>query len=315
MAVASQETRAARFLAQEEAWARRGLTRASLAWWTASLSGKPATTSAWSPPTAPSTATTPARAPYQRLERLVGCDRAGPADAPPPAAGAAGLPVQAGAGRDPRPHSQRRSARSRRRTAPSAPQFDGHRRDRQRARRRAAHGARDAARQGGLGGAQANRPGRGRRSAAPCPPAQRGRAAIGFATTGMPSCCSTSSIPTSSVKILDEVEAATQRAVPGDEGRPRSASERALRRACRAPAAMALRRPVLSGDARGLCAASRPAVRRHATWSSWPPRATASSDFATSTRFWRAATCTRATARISTRTPSTSIAKATCARS
>src|SRR5258708_28721012 len=34
-------SRAEKFLAQEEAWARRVLTRSSLAWWTASLSGKP----------------------------------------------------------------------------------------------------------------------------------------------------------------------------------------------------------------------------------------------------------------------------------
>jgi peptidyl-dipeptidase A len=40
MPVGSVQTRAERFLAQEEAWARRGLTRASLAWWTASLSGR-----------------------------------------------------------------------------------------------------------------------------------------------------------------------------------------------------------------------------------------------------------------------------------
>src|SRR5439155_2577960 len=35
------EARAQRFLGQEEAWARRVLTRSSLAWWTASISGKP----------------------------------------------------------------------------------------------------------------------------------------------------------------------------------------------------------------------------------------------------------------------------------
>ncbi|HEV7665213.1 MAG TPA: M2 family metallopeptidase [Chloroflexota bacterium] len=37
----SASDRAARFLAAEEAWARRALTRASLAWWDASLSGRP----------------------------------------------------------------------------------------------------------------------------------------------------------------------------------------------------------------------------------------------------------------------------------
>src|SRR5215208_3035010 len=41
MAVDSDSARAARFLAREEAWARRALTRASLAWWKASLSGRP----------------------------------------------------------------------------------------------------------------------------------------------------------------------------------------------------------------------------------------------------------------------------------
>ena len=40
MAAASRVRRAERFLNQEEAWARRALTRASLAWWTASLSGR-----------------------------------------------------------------------------------------------------------------------------------------------------------------------------------------------------------------------------------------------------------------------------------
>jgi peptidyl-dipeptidase A len=40
MAVATTQARAARFLAYEEGWARRVLTRASLAWWTASLSGR-----------------------------------------------------------------------------------------------------------------------------------------------------------------------------------------------------------------------------------------------------------------------------------
>src|ERR1700682_2113078 len=33
--------RAASFLAQEEVWARRALTRASLAWWSASSTGRP----------------------------------------------------------------------------------------------------------------------------------------------------------------------------------------------------------------------------------------------------------------------------------
>ena len=42
MAVSLAESRALRFLAEEEAWARQALTRASLAWWTASLSGRPA---------------------------------------------------------------------------------------------------------------------------------------------------------------------------------------------------------------------------------------------------------------------------------
>lgn len=37
----SHRARADQFLLQEEAWARRVLTRASLAWWTASLSGRP----------------------------------------------------------------------------------------------------------------------------------------------------------------------------------------------------------------------------------------------------------------------------------
>src|SRR6266851_7622224 len=41
MPKATAPARAQRFLAQEEAWARRVLTRSSLAWWTASLSGKP----------------------------------------------------------------------------------------------------------------------------------------------------------------------------------------------------------------------------------------------------------------------------------
>src|SRR3981081_1847942 len=41
MSQVSASARAQRFLAQEEAWARRVLTRASLAWWTASLSGRP----------------------------------------------------------------------------------------------------------------------------------------------------------------------------------------------------------------------------------------------------------------------------------
>ncbi len=37
----SEKARADQFLVQEETWARRVLTRASLAWWTASLSGRP----------------------------------------------------------------------------------------------------------------------------------------------------------------------------------------------------------------------------------------------------------------------------------
>jgi len=37
----SENSRADQFLRQEETWARRVLTRASLAWWTASLSGRP----------------------------------------------------------------------------------------------------------------------------------------------------------------------------------------------------------------------------------------------------------------------------------
>src|SRR3982074_1209126 len=41
MSQVSASARAQRFLAQEEAWARRVLTRSSLAWWTASISGKP----------------------------------------------------------------------------------------------------------------------------------------------------------------------------------------------------------------------------------------------------------------------------------
>jgi hypothetical protein len=41
MAVPLAESRALRLLADEEAWARRALTRANLAWWTASLSGRP----------------------------------------------------------------------------------------------------------------------------------------------------------------------------------------------------------------------------------------------------------------------------------
>jgi peptidyl-dipeptidase A len=41
MAPSTAQSRAARFLGDEEAWARRVLTRSSLAWWTASLSGKP----------------------------------------------------------------------------------------------------------------------------------------------------------------------------------------------------------------------------------------------------------------------------------
>ena len=49
MAAASSIRRAERFLTREEAWARRALTRASLAWWTASLSGR--------------------RGDYQRMER------------------------------------------------------------------------------------------------------------------------------------------------------------------------------------------------------------------------------------------------------
>jgi len=42
MTAARVQASAARFLADEEAWARKALTRASLAWWTASISGKPA---------------------------------------------------------------------------------------------------------------------------------------------------------------------------------------------------------------------------------------------------------------------------------
>jgi peptidyl-dipeptidase A len=42
MGAPPEPTRAARLLNQEETWARRAITRASLAWWTASLSGKPA---------------------------------------------------------------------------------------------------------------------------------------------------------------------------------------------------------------------------------------------------------------------------------
>src|SRR5207248_1658981 len=49
MSAAPSIRRAERFLTQEEAWARRALTRASLAWWTASLSGR--------------------RGDYQRMER------------------------------------------------------------------------------------------------------------------------------------------------------------------------------------------------------------------------------------------------------
>ena len=49
MSTAPSVRRAERFLTQEEAWARRALTRAGLAWWTASLSGR--------------------RADYQRMER------------------------------------------------------------------------------------------------------------------------------------------------------------------------------------------------------------------------------------------------------
>ena len=40
MAAMSDQTRADQFLVNEENWARRVLTRASLAWWTASLSGR-----------------------------------------------------------------------------------------------------------------------------------------------------------------------------------------------------------------------------------------------------------------------------------
>jgi len=49
MPTAASVRRAERFLTDEEAWARRALTRASLAWWTASLSGR--------------------RGDYQRMER------------------------------------------------------------------------------------------------------------------------------------------------------------------------------------------------------------------------------------------------------
>src|ERR1700716_3436770 len=41
MPTLTNNARGQRFLAQEEAWARRVLTRSSLAWWTASISGKP----------------------------------------------------------------------------------------------------------------------------------------------------------------------------------------------------------------------------------------------------------------------------------
>jgi peptidyl-dipeptidase A len=41
MPTLTNNARGQKFLAQEEAWARRVLTRSSLAWWTASISGKP----------------------------------------------------------------------------------------------------------------------------------------------------------------------------------------------------------------------------------------------------------------------------------
>src|SRR3979409_1535943 len=41
MAAMIEKARAEQFLVEEETWARRVLTRASLAWWTASLSGRP----------------------------------------------------------------------------------------------------------------------------------------------------------------------------------------------------------------------------------------------------------------------------------
>src|SRR5438132_7707609 len=41
MPAMTEKARADQFLVQEETWARRVLTRASRAWWTASLSGRP----------------------------------------------------------------------------------------------------------------------------------------------------------------------------------------------------------------------------------------------------------------------------------
>src|SRR5207245_6470253 len=41
MPAITEKARAEQFLVHEETWARRVLTRASLAWWTASLSGRP----------------------------------------------------------------------------------------------------------------------------------------------------------------------------------------------------------------------------------------------------------------------------------
>src|SRR6059036_3223551 len=41
MVAPSERERAAALLIQEEAWARRALTRASLAWWKASITGRP----------------------------------------------------------------------------------------------------------------------------------------------------------------------------------------------------------------------------------------------------------------------------------
>jgi peptidyl-dipeptidase A len=67
---ATHETRAERFLAQEEAWARRGLTRASLAWWTASLSGRARDYQRMETADRAVNRHYARRAPYQRLERL-----------------------------------------------------------------------------------------------------------------------------------------------------------------------------------------------------------------------------------------------------
>src|SRR5579859_1133316 len=70
MAVASGETRAARFLAREEAWARRGLRRASLAWWNASLSGRARDYERMEAADRAVNRHYSRVAPYQRLERL-----------------------------------------------------------------------------------------------------------------------------------------------------------------------------------------------------------------------------------------------------